>query len=72
MRSLDAEGNSCDIRPTGSQGVGPGRFGNYHNVGCVINFGTFPAGLSLVLAGWRGIFRDDDGAATCDLDWERA
>jgi len=43
-----------------------------HNVGCTINFGTFLAGPSLMLAGWRGIFGGDDGAAACDLDWNRA
>ena len=71
MRSLDAEGNSCHIRRTGSQGVGPPVSEIYHNVGCTINFGTFPAGPSLMLAGWREIFRGGDGTVACDLDWER-
>jgi len=41
-------------------------------VGCTINFDTFLAGPSLMLAGLRGIFRGDDGAVPWDLDWERA
>jgi len=41
-------------------------------VGCTINFGTFLAGPSLMLAGLQGIFRGDDGAVPWDLDWERA
>ena len=33
-----------------------------HTVGCTINFGTFLAGLSVMLAWLRGIVRSDDDA----------
>jgi hypothetical protein len=39
-----------------------------HTVGCTIKSGTFLAGLSLMLAGLRGIVRGDDGAVAWDLD----
>jgi hypothetical protein len=54
------------------RGLDPAISEIYHNAGCTINFGTFPARPSLMLAGWRGIFRGDDGTVACELDWERA
>lgn len=53
------------------RGLGPAVSEINHHVGCTINFGTFPAGPSLMLAGWRGIFRGGDGTVACDLDRER-
>ena len=54
------------------RGLDPAVSEMYHKVGCTINFGTLLVGASLMLAGWRGIFRGDDGNVAYDLDWERA
>jgi hypothetical protein len=36
----------------GPRGWDPGVFEIHHNVGCTINLGIFPAGPSLMRAGW--------------------
>ena len=59
---LMPKATSCHIVERVPRGLDPAVCEIYHNVGCTINFGTFLAGLSLMLAGLRGIIRGDDGA----------